>query len=165
MSAMTGVGERVPMSLVAGEGEAIWYLGALMTKKIGAEATAGACDVIETLAAPGASPPWHVHHREDESFYVLDGRVTYYVGDQVIQAERGAFVWLPRGVAHTFRVAGTEPAHLLEIAAPSGLWGFFKEMGEPARKRTLPPFQPPDAEKLRRVSARYGIEILSPFNG
>jgi mannose-6-phosphate isomerase-like protein (cupin superfamily) len=165
MSAMTGFGEHVPMSLGADEGEAIWYLGGLMTRKTGAEATAGAFDVIETLAAPGASPPWHVHHREDESFYVVEGRVTYYVGERVISAEHGTFVRLPRGIAHTFRIEGTEPARLLEIVAPSGLWEFFKEMGEPARERVLPPLQPPDPAKLRSVSARYGIEILGPFKG
>jgi len=163
MAAMADFEKGIPMSLGADEGEAIWYLGALMTRKTTPAATAGAFDVIETLAAPGASPPWHVHHREDESFYVLGGRVTYFVGDQVIPAEAGSFVWLPQGIAHTFRIDGTEPACLLEITAPSGLWEFFKEMGEPARERALPPLQLPDVAKLRAVSARYGIEILGSF--
>jgi uncharacterized RmlC-like cupin family protein len=127
--------------------------------------TMGAFEVIEALAAPGVSPLWHVHQREDEYFYVLEGRVTYYVGDRVIPAEPGALVRLPRGIAHTFRIEGTEPARLLEIVAPSGVWGFFKEMGEPARDRTLPPMQPPDATKLRSVAAHYGIEMLGPLEG
>jgi len=162
---MTDSGERIPASVNRSEGESIWYLGALMIRKTSAEATGGAFDVIESLAAPGSSPLWHIHHREDESFYVLEGRVTYYVGDQVIEAEPGAFVWLPRGVAHTFRVEGTEPARLLEIVAPTGLWDFFKEMGEPARERTLPPLRLPDPETLRSVAARYGIEMLGPLEG
>lgn len=165
MAAMTGFEGNEPIGIGAGEGEAIWYLGALMTRKIGRETNGGAFDLIELLAAPGASPPWHIHHREDESFYVLEGRVTYYVGDRVIPAEQGAYVWLPRGIAHTFRIEGETPARLLEFAAPSGLWAFFKEMGEPARERTLPPLQPPNPERLRAVAARYGIEILRPFNG
>lgn len=165
MSALPGFEGREPFGVGAGEGEAIWYLGTLMIRKIGADVNGGAFDLIESLAAPGAAPPWHIHHREDESFYVLEGRVTYYVGDRVISAQRGTLVWLPRGIPHTFRIEGTEPARLLEIVAPSGLWEFFKEMGEPARERTIPPLQLPDLAMLRTVAARYGIEILGPFNG
>jgi quercetin dioxygenase-like cupin family protein len=160
---MTDSGERVPVSV--SRSEAIWYLGALMIRKTSPEVTGGAFDVIESLAAPGASPLWHIHHREDESFYVLEGRVTYYAGDQVIEAEPGAFVWLPRGVAHTFRVEGTEPARLLEITTSTGLWEFFKEMGEQAREHTLPPLRLPDPATLRGVASRYGIEILGPLEG
>jgi quercetin dioxygenase-like cupin family protein len=165
MSATTNSSERGATSVGPGEGEAIWYLGALMTRKTSPDATAGAFDVIEALAAPGAAPPWHVHRREDESFYVLEGRVTYFVGDQVIPAEPGAYVWLPRGIPHTFRIEGPDSARLLEITNSPGLWAFFQEMGEPARERTLPPLRQPDVAKLRSVSARYGIEILRPFNG
>ncbi len=160
---MTDPGEQTPTSQGAREGEAIWYLGTLMIRKTDAETTGGAFEVIEELAAPGVSPLWHVHQREDEYFYLLEGRVTYYIGDQVIAAEPGALVYLPRGIAHTFRIEGTEPARLLEIVSPAGLWEFFTEMGEPARQRTLPLMQPPDATKLRSVAARYGIEMLGPL--
>ena len=155
----------LPVSLGVDEGDAVWHLGALLTLKADARMTGGAFEMIEELLPPGASPPWHVHHREDESFYVLGGQVTFYWGDQMLQAERGAYVWLPRGVAHTFRIGGTEPARMLEINTPSGLWEFFKEMGEPARERTLAPSPSLDNEKLRRVAPRYGIDILGPSNG
>jgi uncharacterized cupin superfamily protein len=123
---MTNSSERVPVALNGGEGEVIWYLGTLMTRTTGAETTGGAFEVIEARAAPGVSPLWHAHQREDEFFYILEGRVSYYVGAQVIPIEPGAFVRLPRGNAHTFRIEGTEPARLLEIVAPSGLWAFFE---------------------------------------
>ena len=154
-----------PAGLDAGEGEAIWSLGGLLTLKASAATTAGQFEVIEGLIAPNVSPPWHVHHRQDESFYLLAGRVTYYIGDQIVRAEPGAFVFLPRGIPHTFRIEGPDPARTLEVTAPSGLWSFFTEMGEPARERTLPPAQRPDIAKLRGVAAHYGIDILGPLNG
>jgi mannose-6-phosphate isomerase-like protein (cupin superfamily) len=160
---MTGFDPRAPVSLGAGEGDAIWYLGGLLTHKAGAETTAGAFDMIEELVPPGASPPRHIHHREDESFYVLAGRVAFFRGDDILAAEPGSYVWLPRGIPHTFRVEGVEPARLLEINTPAGLWRFFQEMGTPARERALPPAQPLDIEKLRRVAPRYGIDILGPL--
>lgn len=162
---MTNDSKRTPSPTATGENEAVWYLGTLMIRKAAAETTGGAFEVIEQLAALGVSPLWHVHQREDEYFYVLEGRVTYYVGDQVIAAEPGVLVRLPKGVAHTFRVEGTEPARLLEIVSPAGLWGFFQEMGEPARELILPHMQPPDAAKLRSIATRYGIEMLGPLEG
>ena len=146
----------------AHEEEAIWFLNALLTVKATGETTGGAFDMVEELIAPGFAPPPHIHHREEECFYVLSGRMTFVCGDETIAAGPGTFVVLPRGVIHTFRVEGTEPARTLMINTPAGLIGFFREMGEPAPARTLPPPGPPDLAKLRRVSEAYGCEVPGP---
>src|SRR5215472_4100636 len=153
----------VPPYLAASEEEVIWYLGTLFVVRASAQSTAGAFDLLEVVMPEGTSPPPHIHRREDEFVYVLDGRITFTCGEQTIQAERGAFVFLPRDVAHTFRVEGPGTAHTLNLCVPAGLKDYFKEMGEPARERTLPPPQTLDLAKLRVVAARYGFEVLRPI--
>jgi len=153
----------VPPYLVASEEEAIWYFGALFTVRASAQSTAGAFDLLEVVMPEGTSPPPHIHRREDEFVYVLDGQITFTCGERTIRAERGAFVFLPRDVAHTFRIEGPGPAHVLNLCVPAGLKDFFKEMGESARERTLPPPQTLDLAKLRLVASKYGIEMLRPM--
>jgi mannose-6-phosphate isomerase-like protein (cupin superfamily) len=133
-----------------------------MTVKATAETTGGAFGLLETLLAPGFSPPLHVHHAEDESFWVLEGHLTMRCGEQTFRAEPGSFVFLPRHVAHTFVVEGNAPARLLTLITPGGGEGFFVAGGRPAEREGLPPAARPDIEALKRVSAQYNAEILGP---
>jgi mannose-6-phosphate isomerase-like protein (cupin superfamily) len=142
------------------EGDAIWYMGSLMTIKTGGDQTGEAFDFIDLQLPVGMNPPPHLHQREDESYYLLDGHITYFCGDTTFLAGPGDFVRLPRGVIHTFRVEGPTPAHALGLYTPAGLRNFFKELGEPAQERTLPPLRPISIETFRRVSAQYGIELF-----
>lgn len=148
--------------LAPGEGQAIWFLRNRMTVKATAETTGGAFGLVETLVAPGFSPPFHVHHREDESFWVLEGEVTMRCGDRVFRATAGSFVFLPRDVPHTFVVEGDAPARMLTLLTPGGGEGVFIDAGRRAEHDGLPPAAPPDIEKLQRVSAQYGAEIVGP---
>jgi mannose-6-phosphate isomerase-like protein (cupin superfamily) len=145
-----------------GEGQAIWFLRNRMNVKATAKTTGGAFGLLESLIAPGFSPPLHVHHREDESFYVLEGELTMQCGDQRFRAGAGAFVFLPRDVPHTFVVEGDKPARMLTLLTPGGGEGVFIEGGRAADGEGLPPAMPPDIEKLKRVSAGYGAEIVGP---
>src|SRR5436305_14365092 len=86
--------------LAPGDGDAIWFLRNRMTVKATAETTGGAFGLVETQIAPGFSPPLHVHHREDEAFYVLEGEVTMRCGERSFRATAGSFAWLPRDVPH-----------------------------------------------------------------
>jgi len=145
-----------------GEVEQIWFLNALLTVKATGATTGGAFDMVEELLPPGFSPPPHIHYREEECFYIISGQMTFTCGDRTIAAGPGAFIILPRGILHTFRVEGTEPARTLMINTPAGLIGFFREMGRPAPTPTLPPAAPPDVAKLRRISEAYGCAIPVP---
>ena len=91
--------------------------------------------------------------------------MAFYVGDERIEAGQGAFVYGPRGVPHGFAVEGDAPARVLLLATPAGFEGFPVEVGEPARELILPPAEPPDLERLTRIAATYGIEILGPLPG
>lgn len=152
-----------PIGLRRDEGEAWWFLDFLVTIKASAETTAGRVAVAERYAAQGAGSSLHIHHRESELFYVLDGALTVWVGGQVIEAPAGSFIYGPPGIPHTFTVASPE-ARFLVVNEPAGFESFVRALSEPAQRLTLPPApsQPPDPERLIAVAAEYGIEILGP---
>ena len=114
------------------------------------------------LPGTGGAPPLHVHHREDETFEVVSGEITFFVGDQQLDAAAGDFVFAPEGVPHSFLVK-SEQAEYLASFSPAGAERFFGEVaphvvpGEPA-----PPASPPDPGEFARIAATYGIEILGP---
>src|SRR5260370_23978197 len=92
-----------PYLLQANEGEAVWYTTTRMTLKATSESTVGALSLVEALAASGTTPPWHVHHRDDEMFYILDGSFLFKCGDELFEGGSGTFVFLPRGIPHSFK--------------------------------------------------------------
>jgi quercetin dioxygenase-like cupin family protein len=152
----------VPFFAEAGEGEATWFLNSRMVVRARADATGGAYGLVESWIPAGFSPPLHVHRREDESFFVLEGRVRFRCADDEIVGGPGTYVFLPRDVPHTFVVEGDETAHLLTLLTPGGGEGFFLDAGREPEGPGLPPPGPPDIERLARVAAQYGSEILGP---
>ena len=144
------------------DGKSVWFLGTLMTLKATAEQTNGAFGLIEQTLSPGFSPPLHVHHREDEAFYLLEGEASFYCGDQRFSARPGTLVFFPRNIPHWFRIEGNGPARLLQFNFPSGLENFFVEAGEPATDAKSPPDGPPNFEKMLAAAAKYDLEILGP---
>ena len=148
-----------PIMLKADEGEAIWFLDTLVTVKAASEST-GSWALVE-IAAAGHAPPLHVHHREDEAFYVLEGELSIVCGDRRFTASAGSFVLVPRGAPHTFKAK--ESTKWLVLAPGGDFMNFVREMGEPARTRSLPVLEgPPDMGKLSRLAAKYDMEILGP---
>lgn len=162
MNAAAGISPR-PIALQRGEGEALWVFGVLATIKASAEATGGRVAVIEHVAPRGPGSPLHVHHREDEWFYVIEGKLTFWVGGKVIEAPAGSFVYGPRGIPHTF-VIDSEEARFLLVTEPGGFESFMRALSEPAQARTVPPasvaMPPPD--RMMTVAAEYGIDIIGP---
>ena len=148
--------------LSAGDGEAVWFAPNRMTIKATAETTGGAYGLFEALVAPRSGPPLHVHHREDEAFWVLEGELTMVCGDETFSAVPGSYVFLPRGVPHTFVNEGDTPARMLTLISPGGGERFFVDAGRAPEGEGLPPAGPPDVEKLARVGAEYGNEIVGP---
>jgi quercetin dioxygenase-like cupin family protein len=152
-----------PIALLPGEGDARWFLGGLTTIKSSSETTDGRVAVTENLGPQGYGTPLHVHHNEDEWFYVIEGELTFWVGGEVITAPAGSFVYGPRGIPHTFTVSSAEARFLL-VTEPAGLENFIRALSEPAQTPTLPPAsaQPPAPEVMMATAAEYGIEILGP---
>lgn len=152
-----------PIALGPDEGEALWFLGALATVKASAETTAGRAAVIEHRSPRGSGSPLHVHRREDEWFYVIEGELTFWVGGEVVVAPAGAFVYGPRDVPHTFLVSSDEARFLL-VVEPAGFEDFMRAVAQPAERLEIPPpaTEPPDVEALARLAATFGIEILGP---
>ncbi len=154
-----------PFRAGPGEGRSFWFLGTLMTLKATGEQTGGAFGLIEQVLPPGFAPPPHVHHAEDEAFYILEGELTFRCGDRTLPAPRGTLVFLPRGVAHTFQVSDAGPARLLQLNTPAGLEQFFVELGEPVADPATPPAGLPDVARLLALAPGYRIEIMGPPPG
>jgi quercetin dioxygenase-like cupin family protein len=148
--------------VAAAEGERIWFTNNLMTLKATSATTGGAYALMEAEAPAGSGPPLHVHHREDESFWVLEGVLTVWCGDDVFTAAPGSYVFLPREIPHTFAVEGDRSARILSMATPGGLEGYFVGVGRPAENAGLPPAGPIDVGRLASVGREFGLEILGP---
>ena len=152
-----------PIVAGPGEGEALWFLGVLATIKSSAESSGGAVAVIEHLAPRGSGSPLHVHSREDEWFYVIEGELTLWVDGETIVAPAGSFVFGPKGIPHTF-IVSSEQARFLLVAQPAGFEQFMRAAGEPAQRLEIPPpaTEPPDVAALTKAAAAYGLEIPGP---
>jgi quercetin dioxygenase-like cupin family protein len=151
----------VATAIRAGEGEARWWFAALAEIKASAADTDGQLTIVEVTEPPGAQAPLHVHHREDEGFWILDGDVTFHVGDVTIEARAGDFAWGPRDVPHRYTV-GPDGCRMLFILTPAGFEGLVRDMSEPAAERRIPPAsdEAPDMERVARVAQAYGCELL-----
>ena len=135
------------------------FLGTPTWFKATGEQTGGAYGLLEHSIAPGNASPWHVHHAEDESFYVVEGTMTFLVGDERFTADPGAYVFGPREIPHGFRNDGAGPARMLLMATPVGFEHFVLTLAEPATPGSSPA-GPPDMEKLIALAAQYHIEII-----
>lgn len=151
-------------ALSKNEGEALWWMGSLALIKASGKDTNNQFALVEVVEHEGVEAPLHVHHHEDEAFWILEGSLTFEVGDKTIQAEAGSFLFGPRDVPHRYTV-NKGPARLLFILTPSGFEDFIRETSEPAPSAILPPRPeaPPtdeEMEQLMPIVQKYGMEIL-----
>ena len=145
------------------QGEALWFFGGLATVKASSEQTGGTYAITEQVFPKGMATPLHVQP-DDETFYVLEGDLTFYLEDgQPLSASAGSFVHLPAGTAHAYQV-DSETARLLNITTAQHE-AFFRAAGEPAQARSLPPQAPPDMDRVTAAADEHGVEILGPPPG
>jgi quercetin dioxygenase-like cupin family protein len=136
------------------------FLGVPTLVRSTGETTGGAFGLIEHWEMPpGFGTPYHVHQREDESFYVLEGELAVISGEQWHKAGPGTFVHGPRGIPHGFQAIGSVPVRMLILCNPAGFEGFILEQKTPLAE----PPSPPDMARLMTLAAKYGIEILGPL--
>ncbi len=145
------------------EGNALWYLGTLLKVKATGLQTNGKYSLVEELCPRSFATPWHVHRREDESFLMIDGEATFFVGDREIEAKAGSFVYLPQGIPHAFRI-DSDTAQLFNLITPAGFEDFYLDLSEPARELIMPPplEGPPDFQAIAAAAAKYDCRILGP---
>jgi mannose-6-phosphate isomerase-like protein (cupin superfamily) len=152
-----------PYRLESGEGLAdVWWKTGRITLKAGPDETGNAFSQFEVDDPRGSGPPLHVHHNEDETFYILEGQVTMFVGDERIDLEAGDYCFGPRGIPHTYLVR-SERARMLVTISPSGSEQLFISLGVPVTGAEPPTdaVMPPMPEMARKF-ADYGAEILGP---
>lgn len=136
------------------------FFGAPTVLRSTGETTGGHFFLLEHLAMPpGLASPYHVHHKEDEAFYILEGTVAFLLGDVWRVAGPGTYVYGPREIPHGFRVIGTSPARMLLQCAPAGFENMVRELSVPVDAVSAPP----DMALLVATAARYGIDILGPL--
>jgi mannose-6-phosphate isomerase-like protein (cupin superfamily) len=145
-----------------GEGEARWWFAALAEIKVTAEQTGGRLSVLEITEPPNAEAPLHVHHRDDESFWIIEGEVTFEVGGMSVHAQAGDFVFAPHAIPHRYAVGGAG-CRMLFIMTPGGFESLVRGMSTPAQSRTLPPpaTEEPDWELVAAAARAGGCELLA----
>jgi quercetin dioxygenase-like cupin family protein len=137
-----------------GQGERIAFMGQVSLVRARGDQTGGLLSLTETRTPAGNGPPPHVHEREDEMFFVLDGELSVTIGDETTTATTGAFVFAPRGVPHAY-VANVATRHLT-LVSPPGFERFLADAGEAAIA---------GRQALASVAARYGVTLLNPDGG
>ena len=143
-------------------GAAYWGPGSLMRFVVTGKETGGAFFLSEISVPPRGGPPPHIHHREDESFHVLEGTLTIHVGENTITAASGDFAFLPRGVVHSFRNSGETAAKALVLITPAGLEHYFAEVFDLCSDRSSVPSSASKELITRALAAspRYALELL-----
>jgi len=168
MAAPTVPPQRIA-TLSTDSGEAWWWFGGLALIKVAGNQTEGKYSLIEMLYPPNLDVPLHVHTREDELFYVLEGKIAYTVGDVRADVSAGHTVFAPRNIPHGFIVTSAEPARYLIVYSPSGFEGFIRDTSTPARDLVLPPpATPPTPAQIEALSTmmrdRYGCYWASDYS-
>jgi quercetin dioxygenase-like cupin family protein len=128
-------------------------LGGDITFIVRGEQSNGALAALEAVNAPGEGPPLHVHNREDETVYVLEGEFRWKLGDELSVTGPGSFVFIPRGLAHTWQIIGEQPGRMLITFSPAGMEGFFDRLS------TLTEF---DLEAFRAAAAEHAMDVVGP---
>lgn len=159
------LGELKPYALGPEDGEALWLLGGLYTFKASGKDNDNAFTLVEVKGPDGLAIPMHLHERENEGFYVAEGRATIFLGADRVEVSAGSFAFAPEGSQHAFRL-DSPTARLLVLITPgnAGHEEMFREMGEPAKAPVVPPppTTPPDPERLAAIASGYGTRIVGP---
>jgi mannose-6-phosphate isomerase-like protein (cupin superfamily) len=127
------------------------YAGGTVSILLSAADTGGEFSVWEAVQKPGGEPPLHLHHTTDETFFLLEGKMRFMVGDTIIDASAGNIVFAPRGVPHSFRIKSPQ-ARAITICTPAGFEEWFRELGTPAANFDLPErVLPPTQDEIRKM--------------
>ena len=155
---------REPTVRTAAKARSIAVVGDVYHFLATGEDTNGKYALWESVILPGGGPPPHVHSREEEGFYVIEGQITFTVAGQRQVASPGTFANMPVGTPHSFKNETDHPVRMLISVAPAGLENMFFECGVPVPPGTVkaPPPTHEEIQKLFAITPRYGVEMLVP---
>lgn len=145
-----------PKVVAAGESPVLHVVGDRLRCLLDGKATGGVFSMFEVRTPPGAGSPPHIHRREEETFYIIEGEMEFWIDGKTIKAGPGASVFGPRDVAHCFKNVGSKAAHMIMVVSPAGLEEFFRECAVKA------PEVPPPMPAFLELCAKYGLELLPP---
>jgi len=145
-----------PVQVPNDGGKHVNIFGIPMLIRIHGRDTGGVVSAVESHDVPGGGPPPHIHHREDETFQILEGEYEWTVGGNTFVARKGTTIFAPRGIPHTYRYLGQTPGRLMCVITPAGFEGFFEDIG------ALSPQQQQDIPRVIEIAKKYGLEILPP---
>ena len=143
-----------PIQVAAGGGKAVNILGIPMFIRVHGRDTNGTLAVVESHDVPGGGPPPHLHHREDETFQILEGEYEFAVAGKTILAHKGDTLFAPRDIPHTYRCK--TPGRLMCVITPAGFEGFFEDIG------ALSPQEQQDIPRVMEIAKKFGLEFLPP---
>jgi len=146
----------IPIHIPNSGGQAVNVLGTPMLLRVLGRDTNGTLAVVESHDATGGGPPPHIHHREDETFQILEGEYEFMVADKTVSAKNGDTLFAPRGIPHTYRCVSASGGKLSVVLTPSGFENFFAEIG------ALSPREQQDIPRVIEIAKRYGLEFLPP---
>ena len=145
-----------PIQVPADGGKKVNILGIPMVIRIHGRDTGGLISAVESHDVPGGGPPPHIHHREDETFQILEGDYKFTVGGETFVARKGTTIFAPRGVPHFYRYLGEKPGRLMCVITPAGFERFFEAIG------ALTPEQQQDIPRVMTIAKELGLELLPP---
>jgi quercetin dioxygenase-like cupin family protein len=157
MHEVRSMSERTaPFAVGPGEGSTVQGpAGGPLTYKLRGEQTGGKLTVFENVIAPGDGPPLHVHAREDESWYVIEGELRFRLDEELYVARAGSFVFVPRRIRHCFQNVGRQPARILVLFTPSGMERFFDRFAALPEGSDLP-------GAFARIGRDVGMDVVGP---
>jgi mannose-6-phosphate isomerase-like protein (cupin superfamily) len=142
--------------------EILNWMGELAIIHVSGKETGGRFSLVELYATREGEVPLHVHHNEDEGFYIIEGEMTFYIGDRTVKGKAGDFVFAPKDMPHRYTVDNPGHARVLMTFSPAGFEGFVRATSEPATSMTPPPVEEIviDLEKIAALAAEYGTEFI-----
>ena len=144
--------------------EAVIWLGELAIIHTTGEETDGRYAMVELFATKEGEAPWHVHHREDEAFYIIDGEMTVFVGDNAIKGKPGDLIFAPKDVPHMYTVDTPGHARILMMFSPAGFEDFVRATSVPATSLIPPPPETVniDYDHIMKLAQQFGAEFVEP---
>ena len=136
--------------------ESVEWMGVQYKTLLASADTNGSMAIFESISPLGSGPPRHIHHAEDETFYLLTGKCEFWIEDVTKIYSAGEAVFVPRGTSHTFRIIGTTDSRHLTMLTPGGFEAFFTEMAKGNFRI------PDDMAQISEVAARFHLSFTGP---